>query len=510
MKITRHYLDVNGRRVHYRKCGSGPTLIMVHQSPRSSAEYEKLMLKWGSSFTCIAPDSPGYGQSEPLNLKSPKINEFGDGLIEFLDVLGVKEVAVYGFHSGGAIALNAHVRNPGRFTALACGGYPIWTDAEMALFASGYLPSFKPTGYGEHLTWVWSRILEQSWFFPWFKTESSTRMRNAHNDVTRVHAQVMELLDAGDNYQHGYRAVLSAPSDIPAATEKHNPVLIATYQGDPLLIHLDRLPAMPAGWITGSAENPVALEDLFGDFLKKHPGPSYETFAADADRGFVPVETAHFVGEIQWSGNLKATKLFLHNVGESIEMIEDSGSLLIDLPGHGLSGDISDKAALADWAEVIKATLSNLGAAKINCVSGDQISGLLALAIAKTIGADCVCATNAHIPVDGDNWQAAQPDLTPDRFGNYLTRAWQVVRASQFFWPWFEAKNTNAIEFTSNEVDPEYLAIAHRSLLRARSREQLTKLLLSADKAKLVASAPKISEWHLATWAKDRTDIWRP
>ena len=156
MKITRHYLDVNGRRVHYRKCGSGPTLIMVHQSPRSSAEYEKLMLKWGNYFTCIAPDSPGYGQSDPLPIQSPKINDFGDGLIEFLDALGVKEVGVYGFHSGGAIAMNAHVRNPGRFTALACGGYPIWTDAEMALYASGYLPSFKPTGYGEHLTWVWS------------------------------------------------------------------------------------------------------------------------------------------------------------------------------------------------------------------------------------------------------------------------------------------------------------------------------------------------------------------
>ena len=66
------------------------------------------------------------------------------------------------------------------------------------------------------------------------------------------------------------------------------------------------------------------------------------------------------------------------------------------------------------------------------------------------------------------------------------------------------------ILFTNKEIDPEYLAIAHRSLLQARSREQLTKLLLSADKAKLVASAPKISEWHLATWAKDRTDIWRP
>lgn len=483
---------------------------MVHQSPRSSAEYEKLMLKWGNSFTCIAPDSPGYGQSEPLALESPKINDFGDGLIEFLNALGVEEVGMYGFHSGGAIALNAHVRNPGRFTALACGGYPIWTDAEMALYASGYLPSFKPTGYGEHLTWVWSRILEQSWFFPWFKTESSTRMRNAHDDVARVNAQVLELLDAGDNYQYGYRAVLSAPSDIPAAAEKHNPVLIATYQGDPLLIHLDRLPELPAGWLTGSAENPAALEDLFGDFLKKYPAPSYKSFKADIDRGFVLVETAHFDGVIQWSGNLKATKLVLHNVGESIELIDDLDALLIDLPGHGLSGDISNSASLSDWAEVIRGAIQNLGAKNISCIQGDQLSALLALAVAKNLGADCVCATNAHIPVDGEKWQAAQPDLTPDRYGSYLTKAWQVVRTSQFFWPWFEAKNANSIEFTGKEIDPEYLAIAHRSLLRARSREQLTKLLLNADKAKLVANAPKISKWHLATWASERTDIWRP
>jgi pimeloyl-ACP methyl ester carboxylesterase len=197
-------------------------------------------------------------------------------------------------------------------------------------------------------------------------------------------------------------------------------------------------------------------------------------------------------------------------VGESIELINDLDALLIDLPGHGLSSDISDKASLADWADVIKVTLTNLGATKINCVSGDQISALLALAIAKTIGVDCVCATNAHIPIDGDKWEAAQPDLTPDRYGSYLTKAWQVVRASQFFWPWFEAKNTNAIEFTSLEVDPGYLAIAHRSLLRARSRARLNQLLFAADKKMLVMNAPKISKWQLAPWARERSDIWRP
>lgn len=45
MRIFRHFIRVGNRRVHYRRAGSGPSLLMVHQSPRSSAEYEPLDLK---------------------------------------------------------------------------------------------------------------------------------------------------------------------------------------------------------------------------------------------------------------------------------------------------------------------------------------------------------------------------------------------------------------------------------------------------------------------------------
>ena len=63
--IARHYLTLGSgataRRVHYRRAGTGPLLLMVHQSPRSSGEYEELMGDWGAHFTCIAPDTPGFG-----------------------------------------------------------------------------------------------------------------------------------------------------------------------------------------------------------------------------------------------------------------------------------------------------------------------------------------------------------------------------------------------------------------------------------------------------------------
>ena len=69
--VSRHYLTINGRRVHYRRAGKGPPLLMVHQSPRSSAEYQELMQQWGAHFTCIAPDTPGFGQSQPLAKATP-------------------------------------------------------------------------------------------------------------------------------------------------------------------------------------------------------------------------------------------------------------------------------------------------------------------------------------------------------------------------------------------------------------------------------------------------------
>ena len=90
--ISRHYLTISGpqgdRCVHYRKCGQGPVVLMVHQSPRSSAEYEALMRDWAGHFTCIAPDTPGFGQSDPLAKADPDINDYADAIVEFVGALG--------------------------------------------------------------------------------------------------------------------------------------------------------------------------------------------------------------------------------------------------------------------------------------------------------------------------------------------------------------------------------------------------------------------------------------
>ena len=175
-----------------------------------------------------------------------------------------------------------------------------------------------PSAYGEHLTWLWNRILEQSWFFPWFDARPEARLSVAHDDPARVHAVVMEMLDAGDAYRLGYGAVLRAPRDIPSPDAVTPPVLIAAYDGDPLQAHIDRLGEMPTGWEARKVATPARLHDASLAFLKQLPAQDCQPLAEDDDAGFVHVNTGDFDGLIHWQGRKGARTLTLHAPGSEL------------------------------------------------------------------------------------------------------------------------------------------------------------------------------------------------
>ena len=510
MIITRHFLDVAGRRVHYRRTGQGPPLLMVHQSPRSSAEYEPLMEKWAEHFTCIAPDTPGFGQSDPLP-GEPDIDDFAEAIVAFMDAAGLGKVAAYGFHSGGIILVTALKRHAERFSALAIGGYAIWTEEEQRIFGESYLPQFRPSVYGEHLTWLWNRMLEQTWFFPWFDVRHQARLPVAHADPARTDAAIREMLDSGDAYRAGYGAVLRAPRDIPEAGSQSPPVLITAYSGDPLQAHLDRLGELPESWAAYAVATPADHQEHSLRFLRERAPPEAGGLKEAADEGFARVTSKGFDGLIHWRGDRAAGRVLLHAPGGSAELLEADGSLLIDLPGHGLSDAFLGRS-LADWSALVSAAIQTISTTAERTIVGEGVSALLALAVAKEIGARAVEGLGAHIPLESHSaeWIDWQPDLAPDRFGSYLTRTWSAVRASRFFWPWFRADRDHAIPFAPEDVTPESLALAHRSLIRARAGKTLLGVLLNADRAALLAGAPPIRSWTVADWARDKPELWLP
>lgn len=514
MRIMRHFVDVCGRRVHYRRCGAGPALLMVHQSPRSSAELEPLMRRWGTSFTCLAPDTPGFGQSDPLTGTGADTGAFGDAIVAFLDALGMKRVSAYGFHSGGIILVSALRRHPARFSALAVGGYAVWTEQERADFARSYLPPFRPTSYGEHLIWVWNRVLEQTWFFPWYLAEDGARLPFTTDDPLVADAVVRDFLDSGDAYRAGYGAVMQAMRDIPPPGSRTPPVVIAAYDGDPLQAHLDRLGELPSTWRAAAVRTPDELEDLFLKHLAEHAREPAPAETGETDAGFVHVETAGFNGLIHWRGDRTSSRLLLHGPGREASLLGLTNRLLLDLPGHGLSDTwpAAASAQLEDWAAIMASAVAAL-AAPVEVVEGEGASALLAAETARILGAKGWAGIEAHLPLpeNVDLWLArGLPDTTPDRFGCYLTRAWSAVRAAHFFWPWFAAAPEHARAFDPGDIAPEKLAREHRALLRATAAPALLSTLLSVDRAALLARTPALECWSTAPWAAQRHDMWRP
>lgn len=429
--ITRHILTLpeSGRRVHYRRCGTGPALLMVHQSPRSSAEYEALMELWGRHFTCIAPDTPGFGQSDPLP-GSPEIADFADALGEFASALGLKRCAAYGFHSGGIILVTALKRRALDLSCLAVGGYAVWTEDERRVFGESYLPAFDPAPYGEHLTWLWHRLLEQSWFFPWFDTRDAARLPGAHADLARVQQAAMEMLDAGDAYRAGYGAVLRAPRDIPPPDAATPPVLITAYDGDPLQAHIDRLGDLPAGWQARKVATFAAHQAESLAFLCAHadqaPCPA---LAEDDHEGWL---TLHG-GLIHWRGKRGASRLVLHGPAAELDASAPE-ALAIDVPGHGLSTAFAELQP----REVIEDAAAALG--------GEQLLW-------------------PSVPA-GDP-TLLYPDLSPDRFGAHLLRAWSAARAEAVFAPWYAASAASAVPIDPAALEPAAIARRTRARLRA-------------------------------------------
>ncbi len=452
-KITRHYLTINGRQVHYRRAGKGPPLLMVHQSPRSSAEYEALMLEWGRHFTCIAPDLPGFGLSDPLNIAKLSVEDIVDSLMAFTDALGIRRMLAYGFHTGAIVLMNAVRRAPQKFTALSAVGYPIWNEEEREILGDAYIPPNPAQPFGEHLVWMWNRILEQSWYFPWYRHDPKTRMPFAHDNPELIALIVDDMLNCNDAYRHGYRAAIEAQNDIPSPDTEMPPALLSGYQGDPLTAHLDRTGALPKGWHKSTQATPVAQRAACLDFLLSHrEGDDVGGLCDDEHQGFLEAETPQFCGLIHWHAAGNPERLHIHAPGKELGMAKLADAIEIDMPGHGLSDRWKDKAPddwLA-WQDIIDAVAAHFGTKQTSF--------------------------EPHAKGDIDR---LYPDLRPSRFGHHLTEAWAIVRAAHVFEPWYEANAGHAIDFDSDELSPERLVVKHRALIRAVSAKEFALALHS-------------------------------
>jgi pimeloyl-ACP methyl ester carboxylesterase len=126
MLPRRGYVDSPWGQLHHVRAGSGRTLLLLHQTPRSADEFAELVPLLAARFDVIAMDMVGFGAS--ADAPAQTIDVLAGAAIALLDALGVTTSAVLGHHTGAVVALELAASAPQRIDALVLSAPP-WVDA---------------------------------------------------------------------------------------------------------------------------------------------------------------------------------------------------------------------------------------------------------------------------------------------------------------------------------------------------------------------------------------------
>ncbi|HET9170065.1 MAG TPA: alpha/beta hydrolase [Actinospica sp.] len=121
------FIDVDGLRVHYKRAGHGPALLLLHGSGSSLHHFERAAALLAGSFDVIRPDLPGFGLTGPRKDRDYRITTYAQTIAHFVRVLGAPRYAVAGNSLGGNIAWNLALDHPEPLTGLVlvnATGYP--------------------------------------------------------------------------------------------------------------------------------------------------------------------------------------------------------------------------------------------------------------------------------------------------------------------------------------------------------------------------------------------------
>jgi pimeloyl-ACP methyl ester carboxylesterase len=138
--MERGYVTTRWGQVHLRRAGdAGPAVVLLHESPLSSAVYQEALPYLGADVRAIAFDTPGYGMSDgPEGIM--EIPDYAATLLEAVDALGVDRFAVAGVHTGASLAVQLAVQAPERVTHAILSGVPVWTEEERERYRLNMVP----------------------------------------------------------------------------------------------------------------------------------------------------------------------------------------------------------------------------------------------------------------------------------------------------------------------------------------------------------------------------------
>ena len=137
------FIETPRCRIHYRRAGSGPPLLLLHSNGMSWHEFAAVMPMLVEDFDVIAWDMPGQGDSDPIPWRTG-VADLAGLAHSLIIALRLESPMVAGSSVGACIALSLGVQHAASIRALALVeaqfGGPAWFAAHWpvveAMFAT--------------------------------------------------------------------------------------------------------------------------------------------------------------------------------------------------------------------------------------------------------------------------------------------------------------------------------------------------------------------------------------
>ena len=253
--MRRRFADLAWGQIHYLDAGSGgpAPLLMLHGGASNGRALQPLGSALAAGRRVILPDVPGCGDSDPLPIAAPAIEDFAAALVGFIDTLGLARVDLHGGHLGARIAMATALAHPGRVRRVILDGMGFYDDASRAAMLAEVAPEIVPDADGLYLFRAFQMCRDYFLFFPWFRRDAASRRPTGLPAAGAIHTKLMEVLKNGRSYPLPYRAALVYPTEAKLPLLRH-PTLLAAAVTDNVFPQLARAVALLPGAAT--AETP--------------------------------------------------------------------------------------------------------------------------------------------------------------------------------------------------------------------------------------------------------------